>query len=155
MFAAAMEPHSALPSAFPAILNKYSGLMPKGLQDIKALATSVVNLLVSSTQIAISTMLLRQLSKIVCCHETPQVFYLPATKHLWWWLGIRSIDKANFHKLLEQGESVVLVPGGVSECMIMEKGMSSWCLCQATHIHLLSSCESFRRWCMCTAFSSH
>ena len=51
-----------------------------------------------------------------------QAFYLPATKHIWWWLGIRSIDKASFNKLLQEGNSVVLVPGGVSECMIMESG---------------------------------
>ena len=54
-----------------------------------------------------------------------QAFYLPATKHLWWWLGIRSISKASFKQLLQQGNSVVLVPGGVSECMIMETGMHS------------------------------
>lgn len=99
--------------------------MPKGLQDIKALATSVVNLLVTTTHVALRMVLFRQLSKVKRCHDGLQVFYLPATKHLWWWLGIRSIDKANFHKLLEQGESVVLVPGGVSECMIMDKGMAS------------------------------
>ena len=51
-----------------------------------------------------------------------QVFYLPATRHPWYWLGIRSIDRDTFHSLLAAQNSVVLVPGGVSECMLMKKG---------------------------------
>lgn len=51
-----------------------------------------------------------------------QAFYLPATKHPWWWLGIRPIDKISFGNLLKAKNSVVLVPGGVSECMAMKKG---------------------------------
>ncbi|KAL0040691.1 hypothetical protein WJX79_001880 [Trebouxia sp. C0005] len=48
--------------------------------------------------------------------------YMPATRHFWWWLGVRPIDKANIHKLLAANNSVVLVPGGVSECMVMKQG---------------------------------
>ena len=51
-----------------------------------------------------------------------QAFYLPATKHPWWWLGIRPIDKRSFSNLLKANNSVVLVPGGVSECMVMKQG---------------------------------
>ena len=51
-----------------------------------------------------------------------QVFFLPATKHLWWALGIRPIDKITFGSLLMAGNSVVLVPGGLSECMMMKTG---------------------------------
>lgn len=47
---------------------------------------------------------------------------MPATKHLWWGLGIRPIDKRSFGDLLKAKNSVVLVPGGLSECMIMKKG---------------------------------
>lgn len=56
------------------------------------------------------------------CLWCVQAFYLPATKHPWWWLGIRSIDKKSFGALLKANNSVVLVPGGVSECMVMKHG---------------------------------
>lgn len=53
---------------------------------------------------------------------TSVVFHLPATRLPWYWLGIRSIDKNTFHSLLAAGNSVCLIPGGVSECMVMQKG---------------------------------
>jgi len=59
-----------------------------------------------------------------------QVFYLPATRHPWYWLGIRSIDRDTFHSLLAAQNSVVLVPGGVSECMLMKKGKPALISCQ-------------------------
>lgn len=59
-----------------------------------------------------------------------QVFYLPATRHPWYWLGIRSIDRDTFHSLLAAQNSVVLVPGGVSECMLMKKGEPALISCQ-------------------------
>lgn len=62
-----------------------------------------------------------------------QAFYMPATKHLWWGLGIRPIDKRSFGDLLKAKTSVVLVPGGLSECMIMKKG---WHI-STVHHHLL------------------
>ena len=61
-----------------------------------------------------------------------QAFYLPATKHPWWWLGIRPIDKVSFGNLLEAKNSVVLVPGGVSECMAMKRGQDHNCLHDST-----------------------
>ena len=70
-----------------------------------------------------------------------QVFHLPATRLPWYWLGIRSIDKKTFHSLLAAGNSVCLIPGGVSECMVMQKGNGSaamlW-LC--SHEHIDSTC---------------
>ena len=51
-----------------------------------------------------------------------QVFHLPATRLPWYWLGIRSIGRESFEKLLATGNSVALVPGGVSECMVMKQG---------------------------------
>lgn len=51
--------------------------------------------------------------------------YMPATRHFWWWLGVRPIDKANIHKLLEAKNSVVLVPGGNTECRVMKHGQET------------------------------
>lgn len=63
---------------------------------------------------------------------TSTVFYLPATRHPWYWLGIRSIDRDTFHSLLAAQNSVVLVPGGVSECMLMKKGQEVMYLTKRT-----------------------
>ena len=54
-----------------------------------------------------------------------QSLYMPATRHFWWWLGARPIDKANIHKLLAAKNSVVLVPGGIKECMAMKHGQET------------------------------
>ena len=75
------------------------------------------------------------------CHV--QAFYLPATKHPWWWLGIRPIDKKNFGDLLKAKNSVVLVPGGVSECMVMEQGGSNLTKIQLVFlVPLLAFCHA-------------
>lgn len=54
-----------------------------------------------------------------------QALYMPATRHFWWWLGVRPIDKANIHKLLDSNNSVVLVPGGNTECRVMKHGQET------------------------------
>ena len=54
-----------------------------------------------------------------------QALYMPATRHFWWWLGVRPIDKANIHKLLGAKNSVVLVPGGNTECRVMKHGQET------------------------------
>lgn len=44
-------------------------------------------------------------------------------------MGIRPIDKQSFGDLLRANNSVVLVPGGVSECMVMKHGqptLTAW-----------------------------
>lgn len=38
---------------------------------------------------------------------------------------MRPIDKANIHKLLESNNSVVLVPGGNTECRMMKHGQET------------------------------
>ena len=54
-----------------------------------------------------------------------QALYMPATRHFWWWLGVRPIDKANIHKLLAANNSIVLVPGGNTECRLMKHGQET------------------------------
>ena len=54
-----------------------------------------------------------------------QALYMPATRHFWWWLGVRPIDKANIHRLLKSNNSVVLVPGGNTECRVMKHGQET------------------------------
>lgn len=64
----------------------------------------------------------------VCAYHTLmplQALYMPATRHFWWWLGVRPIDKANIHKLLDSNNSVVLVPGGNTECRMMKHGQET------------------------------
>ena len=51
-----------------------------------------------------------------------QGFYVPLLRHFWWWLGGRSADKETMHKELALGNTVVVIPGGVQECMHMEPG---------------------------------
>ena len=75
------------------------------------------------------------------CLQYVQAFYLPATKHPWWWLGIRSIDKKSFGDLLKANNSVVLVPGGVSECMIMKHGQPTLTGNQHALLPLLVFCS--------------
>ncbi|KAK9844912.1 hypothetical protein WJX74_008604 [Apatococcus lobatus] len=57
----------------------------------------------------------RQLASSIC-------FYIPLVRQLWWWLGVRPVSKENIKRLLSQGHSVVLCPGGVREIFYMEKG---------------------------------
>lgn len=48
------------------------------------------------------------------------IFWVPVVRHLWWWLGCRPVSRASISKLLDQGCSVALCPGGVQECLIMQ-----------------------------------
>lgn len=48
--------------------------------------------------------------------------YMAGTRHFWWWLGVRPIDRANVDSLLEAKCSVAMVPGGISETMVMQPG---------------------------------
>jgi 2-acylglycerol O-acyltransferase 2 len=43
-------------------------------------------------------------------------------RHLWWWLGGRPASAATMHALLREGACVLVCPGGVRECLHMEKG---------------------------------
>ena len=50
---------------------------------------------------------------------TSTIFYLPLLRQLWSWLGIDPISRAHMRGLLERGRSVLLIPGGVAECLRM------------------------------------
>ena len=50
-------------------------------------------------------------------------FWAPVMRHLWYWLGCRSVSKENVKKLLSEGQTVALCPGGVRECLYMQRGM--------------------------------
>ena len=50
-------------------------------------------------------------------HPPPQ---FPLVRHLYYWWGFRPITKRCMRHLLAAGRSVVLVPGGVQECLVME-----------------------------------
>lgn len=50
------------------------------------------------------------------------IFRVPLVKHLWSWLGLQSVDKKNMKRLLDEDNSVLLIPGGVQECLHMQRG---------------------------------
>ena len=51
-----------------------------------------------------------------------QCFYCPVVRHLWWWLGGRPASAAVMRGMLSKGDSALVCPGGVRECLYMEKG---------------------------------
>lgn len=51
-----------------------------------------------------------------------QCFYCPVVRHLWWWLGGRPASAAEMRGMLSKGDSALVCPGGVRECLYMEKG---------------------------------
>jgi len=86
-----LEPHSALPIAIPMVFATASPLLPKALRG-------TVHGMASS----------------VC-------FAVPLVRQLWWWLGLRPVSRQLMDRLLSQGKSVILNPGGVQECCEMER----------------------------------
>ncbi|GBF96718.1 diacylglycerol acyltransferase type 2 [Raphidocelis subcapitata] len=86
----ALEPHSALPTAIPAAFGERSVLLPPALRGR-------THGLVSS----------------VC-------FRFPLVRQLYYWWGFRPITKGTIRRLLAARRAVVLVPGGVQECLYME-----------------------------------
>jgi 1-acyl-sn-glycerol-3-phosphate acyltransferase len=46
-------------------------------------------------------------------------------RQLFWWLGARPASRALMKKFLTEGKCVAICPGGVQECLYMEKGMNS------------------------------
>jgi len=50
-----------------------------------------------------------------------QLFFVPVLRHFWHWLGVRPAHRKVMEKILSSGTSVVLCPGGVQECLVMEQ----------------------------------
>eukprot|EP00850_Spirogloea_muscicola_P010383 SM000061S19210 [mRNA] locus=s61:94751:96513:- [translate_table: standard] len=50
------------------------------------------------------------------------IFYTPIVRHLWSWMGLAPATKSTFARLLRDGYTVSLVPGGVQECLYMKHG---------------------------------
>lgn len=53
---------------------------------------------------------------------TSAVFWTPGVRHIWTWLGVAPVSKKSFTQFLQKGISCIVVPGGVQECLYLEKG---------------------------------
>jgi len=49
------------------------------------------------------------------------IFKVPFVRHLWTWLGLDPISRGGMIRMLRDGKTCVIIPGGVAECMAMEK----------------------------------
>ena len=54
---------------------------------------------------------------------TSAVFRMPVMRHVWWYIDLRPASRQWFHRLLDQGYSVGLSPGGVREVVDMKPGL--------------------------------
>ena len=52
---------------------------------------------------------------------TSSIFYVPLVRHLWPWLGLDPISRFHIKKVLDDGGVAIIVPGGVTEVLKMEK----------------------------------
>ncbi|CAL58088.1 Diacylglycerol acyltransferase [Ostreococcus tauri] len=53
------------------------------------------------------------------------IFHVPLVRHLWTWLGLEPISRRRMTSMLSDGSTCVIVPGGVAECMAMERGVET------------------------------
>ena len=53
---------------------------------------------------------------------TGTIFIFPLLRQLWTWLGMDPISKTTMRRLLEQKRTVLIIPGGVAECLEMKPG---------------------------------
>lgn len=56
---------------------------------------------------------------------TPAIFAIPFLRQLWTWLGMDAISKTKMKQLLNEGKTALLIPGGVTECLQMKKGVET------------------------------
>ncbi|GAQ87651.1 Diacylglycerol acyltransferase 2 [Klebsormidium nitens] len=56
------------------------------------------------------------------CLASSAIWCIPWVRHLWSWLGLTPASRQNFRKLLSEGYSTVLIPGGVQECLHLRPG---------------------------------
>eukprot|EP00270_Netrium_digitus_P016562 TRINITY_DN5960_c0_g1_i2.p1 TRINITY_DN5960_c0_g1~~TRINITY_DN5960_c0_g1_i2.p1 ORF type:complete len:330 (+),score=60.87 TRINITY_DN5960_c0_g1_i2:38-991(+) len=52
---------------------------------------------------------------------TSAIFHVPVLRHVWSWMGLTSASRGNIKSCLESGTSIILVPGGVQECLYMRQ----------------------------------
>nr|XP_024394341.1 diacylglycerol O-acyltransferase 2-like isoform X2 [Physcomitrium patens] len=53
---------------------------------------------------------------------TSAVFWTPVVRHVWSWLGVSRVTRKFMTEFLQKGTSVIIIPGGVQECLYMERG---------------------------------
>lgn len=64
---------------------------------------------------------LRDAFAVSSAFASSSIFYVPLVRHLWPWLGLDPISRYHVKKVLSNGGVAVIVPGGVSEVLKMEK----------------------------------
>ena len=87
------EPHSALPTGIPAVFSTQSPHLPAFLRGIR----------------------FHSLASSIC-------FKIPFVRQLWYGLGLRPADKREIERIMNVGGSILLCPGGVQECIMMQHG---------------------------------
>jgi 2-acylglycerol O-acyltransferase 2 len=64
---------------------------------------------------------LRDAFAVSSAFASSSIFYVPLVRHLWPWLGLDPISRYHVKKVLSNGGVAIIVPGGVSEVLKMEK----------------------------------
>jgi 1-acyl-sn-glycerol-3-phosphate acyltransferase len=56
---------------------------------------------------------------------TGTIFIVPLLRQLWSWLGMDPISRGYMRQLLEEKRTVIIIPGGVAECLQMREGVET------------------------------